>query len=652
MDINVILVYPPQRVYDGYGQDKTWFPLGIASIAANAGHKDTVCLDLFYESEDAAFDIISENLSADKVNLVGFTMMTEQRHVVLDLCSKLKNSFRLRNYTLKTIVGGPHPSIMYTQLLENYKEYIDHVIIGEGEKVFRGLVEAYKEDKIPNLLLTGERSDIDTLIPVFDGLKYFKPKITAIDQAPIILSRGCTHNCTFCSTNKVWGGYRTRKAFDVMQEIQNYINKFKVKYFKFHDDSATASAEIMRLCAMLRNKQIKFEITARPDQLNAELISFLAAAGCVKIALGLETGDDELRCSMGKKYDMVKVAENIAILKRYGIKVHGLLIVGYPGENEGTINKTCEMLRTLKLDSWSKLPGLMVVPGTPVYNKLKRQKWIDDAYWLEDKPCPYYTGENSMSQLLTWGAKINSACEVNKILVAGVINEDEKVFKEYLRCLDAQFLEPGIEVDKYFILHNAEKLAKYITTGNYKIINNGLNHDKTHTWTIEKFNFIAQQKNSIVSYALAKNYTHIFWVDSDIIIPDDLLTHLIRLKQNIVSAVFWTKWPGAEKEMPNCWDTDFYSFGSDTEELRKPNTYYVGGTGACILVNTAVYKRGAHYGPLRSVSWSIWEDRAFCIRAEALGFTVAADSQKKIKHLYTKALVDEYFNTEVKNNGK
>lgn len=638
---NVILVYPPQRRYPGYGQGTEWFPVGLASLAANLD-RECIVLDLFKYNFDDAFDEIKKHLKDDCINFIGFTMMTEQRMSVVDLCEKLKNPF-LVDCDTKLIVGGPHASIMYSQILDNYK-FIDYVVKGEGEEALKYIV-----DEVPKTrLITKERVDcLDHLKPAFDGLKYFKTKLE-IKEAPVVFSRGCTNYCTFCSTNKTWGGYRSRSAFNIYSEMLKYNYHYKTTYFKFHDDSATANrSELMRLCGMLKGKGFQFEMTCRIDQFDEKLIKSLKMAGLVKVGVGLESGSEKLRKSMNKEMDFSKAKENIRLLKTHKIHVHALLIVGYPGESEETIDQTCEMLRELEPNSWSKLPALMVIPGTPVYNLLKRKRWIDDAYWLTNNPCPYYTGENSMDTLIRWGTKINNCLSFKRVLITAVINEDDKVFEEYLKRLNGQILPPTIKIEKFFILHNKPSLKKYLKEGEYIEANNELTHDKNHTWNQQKFEFLANCKNTIIDLAKKAEVTHLWWVDSDLMCDSRLLEHLCNFNVPIIGEMFWTKWPGAEIEQPNCWDIDKYSFFQGVDAYRKPGVFQVGGSGACILVDINVYKAGANYSALRNVSFSVWEDRAFCIRAEALGFKILIDNKFEPTHLYTKDDVDAFFTASI-----
>ena len=88
--------------------------------------------------------------------------------------------------------------------------------------------------------------------------------------------------------------------------------------------------------------------------------------------------------------------------------------------------------------------------------------------------------------------------------------------------------------------------------------------------------------------------------------------------------------------MPNAWQADFYAFKTEREweQWREEGLYRVGMTGACILIKNKVLKSGVNYTPIPNVSHSIWEDRAFCIRAAVHGFEIWLDTTCPPVHLY------------------
>jgi hypothetical protein len=68
MKINVVLCYPPYKQYEGFGQEKRWLPLGIASIGAYLRRTYT-----YDETEIVLLDLFNESLSFKKSVFSSFT---------------------------------------------------------------------------------------------------------------------------------------------------------------------------------------------------------------------------------------------------------------------------------------------------------------------------------------------------------------------------------------------------------------------------------------------------------------------------------------------------------------------------------------------------------------------------------------------------
>jgi radical SAM superfamily enzyme YgiQ (UPF0313 family) len=656
--MKIILCYPPSQNYAGYGQDTRWLPLGIASIGAYLKSKnkdlDVVLLDLFKYSEEEALKEIRKYINNEDINIIGFTLMTEQRFSVFNLCKKLKMDEFLCKTTggedtiVKTVVGGPHAFIMSQQIADNY-DFIDHIIKGEGEIAFYNLVENYINNiEVEKIIQAENCKDLNELPHAIDGFKLFKTKLE-IDEAPIIFGRGCTDYCTFCSTTKFWKGYRSRQAQNVFDEMLKWNRYYNCTYFKFHDDAATADIyNLKELCKLIINnnsvreedEKFKFEMTARADQFDDELIKLLKQAGCSQIAVGIESGNEKLRKSMNKNLDIDLAKENMKKLMQEGIKVGMLLIVGYPGETDDTINDTVNLIREVKPTLTFKQP-LMVFPGTKVYEDLKKTKWIDDSYWLKDQPQPYYYREFTPQKVIEWIDKINRSSRNLKVLLAVPARQKEEIFKLHIDSLNRLVIPDYVELDRLFLLHNSENLQKFLSKCDIvNILNTNEKYDKdntTHRWKHNNLQMITNIKNSIMQYALQFGYDYIFWVDSDLVLHKNTLQSLIESGKNIISEAFWTKWEPNQPSLPNAWDFDHYGFykelGSPADRYKEKGIHKCGGTGACILVDTRVYKSGSNYSNIYNVSF--WgEDRNFSIRSAVNGYELFVDSKFPCYHIY------------------
>lgn len=240
-----------------------------------------------------------------------------------------------------------------------------------------------------------------------------------------------------------------------------------------------------------------------------------------------------------------------------------------------------------------------------------------------------------------------------KILITAPVCEDEEIFRLYLKSLNNLVVSDCIEIDKFFVLHNCEKLKKYLKRKEYFIYNTKAKYKKdetTHYWEDENLSEVAFIKNGIIKKAIAENYDYVFWVDSDILLHPNTLYHLLTQEKDIIGNIFWTKWKPNEIAMPNCWDFDGYGF-KDFNKYKQNGVFETGMTGACILVNTEVYKI-TNYLPIRNLSLK-GEDRHFCIRAAVNGYEIFISTLMPAFHIYRKTDLQkgvEWLNAKINNS--
>jgi hypothetical protein len=167
---------------------------------------------------------------------------------------------------------------------------------------------------------------------------------------------------------------------------------------------------------------------------------------------------------------------------------------------------------------------------------------------------------------------------------------------------------------------------------------------KTHVWTDVSVDRVAKIRNHCVDTALRDPYDALFLVDADVLLHPETVSHLQTLEKSIVSEVFWTQWESGYPWMPQVWDFHPYGFKEPHSvlRLREAGTYRVSGLGACTLIRRRVFDAGVHYGAIPSLARIVLgEDRYFCIRAEAHGFELWADTNFPGFHIYRDSLVGE-----------
>ena len=148
-------------------------------------------------------------------------------------------------------------------------------------------------------------------------------------------------------------------------------------------------------------------------------------------------------------------------------------------------------------------------------------------------------------------------------------------------------------------------------------------------------------RDKLARKAIDEGFTHMLWLDSDMIFSEELLDNLMFSGKDFVtgiahgrraphmSCLFKKIWPSVDR-----WQGHDY----------PTTTFEVGGCGfACVLIKTsivkAVYeKQGTAFFPMRELG----EDLAFCKRARDLGFTIWAEPTVWLGHIGHITVYPEY----------
>lgn len=264
-------------------------------------------------------------------------------------------------------------------------------VLGPGENTLPGLLKALKAGDdisgIPNLsyyengiLKETPRADNAPLelAPAPDwGLYPVPPKRVSLQG-----TRGCLHSCGFCSYS---GDFSSRGVRAVMDEIRGNRRKWDINFFRFTDsDLAADKGRAMELCRALEaDGGYSWTCFARADSLlDRGLLAAMKRAGCLWVFLGVESGSDRILKAMGKGCDTAAMRKSIGLAREAGIGVHGNFVLGYPGEDPGTLEETLDFVRGSGLDTVYFSPFQIRSLEIPVYLRRNAHKLQGDlAGW-------------------------------------------------------------------------------------------------------------------------------------------------------------------------------------------------------------------------------------------------------------------------------
>ncbi|EKD49784.1 MAG: radical SAM protein, partial [uncultured bacterium] len=309
---------------------------------------------------------------------------------------------RVRKLGIPVVIGGPHATFEKMETLQ----YADFVITGEGEHSMLELIEALEgrrelssvrglcyRDKLSNKIVEIPTrpfcSDIN-FVPDFSlirGFKSFYDKPIRFSMAPlqVLTSRGCPYGCRFCSVIKMSGRkFRFRDVESVVGEIEQVLSKYKRKNIFFVDDNFTANRKrAIELLNLIIKRKINatFSAQVRADTgKDEELLKLMKKSGMHLVQIGLESVNPDTLKFYKKSQGLQDMKDGLRGFRKYGIKVHGMFVLGSDFDTLDTIDATVQFAIEQKLVA-IQLLALGPLPGTDLTNDMMKQNRVISRDW-------------------------------------------------------------------------------------------------------------------------------------------------------------------------------------------------------------------------------------------------------------------------------
>jgi len=420
----IFLLQPPLTTHTDYSSEPKGIhpPLGLASIAAVLEKDYQVrILDSVVEGYDheerRGRNLIRYGLSDKEIerriasfepDVVGISNLFSSGWTeALQVARAVKDIDR----NMVTVMGGPHPSACPENVLEHPE--IDFVVLGEGEESFRDLLTAILSNNFSGLDGVAWRDDgrvrvspktkfirdLDSLpFPARHLLpmeKYFSiGEAFIVTRAkpftPVITSRGCTAQCTFCPVHASWGGtWRARSAGNVVDEIEHLVKAYGVKEIHFDDDNLVLNrrrAEAIFQGIIERRLDIVWTVPTGLAlwAVDEGLLELMKKSGCYKLYLAVESGDEHiLRDVIRKPLQLKTVHPLVRAMKRWGIEVETFFVVGMPGETVDSLRRTFRFARSLDAAATHYFFA-NPMPGTQLWAECAAESYFREGFRFDD----------------------------------------------------------------------------------------------------------------------------------------------------------------------------------------------------------------------------------------------------------------------------
>jgi len=296
-------------------------------------------------------------------------------------------------------MGGPHATFADKQILTE-EPAVDIVVRGEGEETLLELAQhSPKLDKLQEIrgitfrnkdqiVQTPDRPFIQNLDelprPAYKYLPIDKYRIHGKKFLPIMTSRGCPFQCSFCSASRIFGAeFRARSPKNVVDELEWLRDVHGAEGVSFHDDTLTFDKKrIIDICEGIINRKIDLPwgCSTRVDLVSKEILAEMRKANCNEVQFGVESGCQRILNSFKKRVSPDQCENAIKWAKEVGMFVTVSVIIGYPGETRETIKQTLDLVHRLEPDdAWLCLPT--PYPGTELRALVEKLEWKMSNDW-------------------------------------------------------------------------------------------------------------------------------------------------------------------------------------------------------------------------------------------------------------------------------
>ncbi len=359
-------------------------PLGLVCVAEavkNAGHEIKL-VDLMDECDGNP--VLQGVINEFQPEIIGISVRNiddqcmEGTRFLLELVKELVNECR-KSTDVSIILGGAGYSIFPKSALEYLGA--DMGIQGEGELAFVTLLERLrrKEDysEIPGLYLSGQ--NVHNPVRYEDNLdEYFLPLLN-FHQHPLTSSqkqtlwvpfqtrRGCSLNCSYCSTATIEGlNVRKHSPGVAVEALLRHVEAGYDQFFFVDNIFNLPLSYAKELCTQITkaNLHISWRCILYPWLVDEELVEKMTEAGCKEVSIGFDSGSETILRAMNKKFLPDDVRRISDLLKRYSIRRMGFLLLGGPGESKKTVEESLTFADSLDLEAMKVTMGIRIYPYT------------------------------------------------------------------------------------------------------------------------------------------------------------------------------------------------------------------------------------------------------------------------------------------------
>ena len=358
--------------------------LAIYSIRAYC-KKCGINLDIAEFTINQKTDSMLKEIYKKKPDFIGFSCYIWNIEFVLKLAGEVKRV--LPDVTIW--LGGPEVSYDAVNVIAD-NDFVDGVMIGEGEITFSRVIKAYENgddvSQIPGVAVRGsikvhqaEYMNMDDIPFPYENFKDMEHRIIYYES-----SRGCPYSCSYCLSS-VDKRVRFRSMELVKKELKVFIDA-NVPQVKFVDRTFNCdrkrTKEIWEFIRDNDNGITNFHFEISADIITDEEIELLHSLrpGLVQLEIGVQTTNEKTVQAIRRKMDFEKLSYVVNRIHETGnVHQHLDLIAGLPYEDYASFRNSFNDVYALKPEQL-QLGFLKVLKGSYMQEQAYENDIVYSSY--------------------------------------------------------------------------------------------------------------------------------------------------------------------------------------------------------------------------------------------------------------------------------
>ncbi len=385
----LLITLPPEGETRDYTTSKyfvnnavKYMPLGILCVANGIDQRHEV------EILDASSLGLSIQETIDRINaygpdVLGISAITRRVYALKKILESVTGVVKA--------VGGPHVTTYAEQTLAMGAQA---VFKGDGDFRFgrwleEGMESGIFEDRIQDInqvpFPRRELVDLDFYAVDTEAAATTLFKKSGL-RIPMFSSRGCPFRCVFCDVQEKT--FRYLSPSRVVDEMQHLLKVGAGAVHILDDCFNVIEDRVLAICGEIKNRNLQFEWSARGRaKMSEDSARELAAAGCKRLHVGIESLDDEVLRWMGKAIDVKTIRHFMEMCNKYGIETVGYFIIGTPVESQEYRENLISKIKDLGV-TYPYFNLLYPSANSEYYFSLLKNGTFKQDYWAEFMAAP------------------------------------------------------------------------------------------------------------------------------------------------------------------------------------------------------------------------------------------------------------------------